>query len=88
MTTYQVLYWKHIPAQIKVQAPGKRPLSVPLPERFQQEIDRVAMKEGLAGTDTYLEQWHWSEKRQREGTAEEVVQAVLQELIQAFDSAR
>ncbi|MBL8227030.1 MAG: virulence factor [Bryobacterales bacterium] len=86
MITFQVLYWKHIPAQIKVQEPGKRPVSIPLPERFQQEIDRVAMKDGLTGTDAYLEQWQWSGKQQREGTAEQAAGAVIAELIQSFDS--
>jgi hypothetical protein len=86
MTTFQVLYWRDIPAQIKVQEEGKRPVSRPLPECFQQEIDRVAMKEGLTGTDAYLEQWHWTVKQQREGTAEQVANAVIAELIQSFDS--
>lgn len=88
MITFQVLYWKHIPAQIKVQEPGKRPISKPLPDRFQQEIDRVAMKEGLSGTDAYLEQWQWSAKQPREGTVEEIAESVIAELIQAFDSPK
>jgi hypothetical protein len=87
MTTFQVLYWRDIPAQIKVQEAGKRPVSRMLPERFQQEIDRVAMKEGLTGSDAYLEQWRWSVKQQREGTAEQVADAVIAELIQSFDAA-
>ncbi len=28
-----------------------------LPERYQLEIDRLAMELGLAGTDEYLNQW-------------------------------
>ena len=80
MTHYHILYWKDIPAQIKVTEQGKRPLSVQLPERFQQEIDRVAMSLGLTGTDAYLEQWHWGEKIQREGSAADVADAVLNEI--------
>ena len=43
-TTYQVLYWREIPAQIRVYA-NSRPKSYQLPERFQLKIDRIAMEE-------------------------------------------
>lgn len=78
MIQYQVLYWRDIPAQIKLFA-GRRPRSHPLPVRFQQAIDRIAMQEGLVGTDDYLEQWHWSAKQERAGTPEDVLQALLRE---------
>jgi len=61
MAIYQVLYWRDIPAQVRVFE-GRRPISRPMPDWFQQEIDRVAMKEGLAGSDAYLDEWRWSEK--------------------------
>ena len=54
MAVYQVLYWKDIPAQIRVYD-GKRPKGYEMPEWFQKEIDRVAMAEGLTGTDDYLD---------------------------------
>jgi hypothetical protein len=38
------------------------------------------MKEGLAGTDDYLDAWEWSDKIEREGDVEEVASAVLAEL--------
>ena len=38
MVQYQILYWKDIPAQIKVYE-GRRAVSRQLPERFQIEID-------------------------------------------------
>jgi hypothetical protein len=80
MARYQVLYWKHIPAQVKVSEGGKRTISRPMPDRFQVEIDRVAMQEGLTGTDGYLEQWRWTPKLERPGPAEEVANALIQEL--------
>jgi Virulence factor len=82
MAMYQVLYWKHIPAQVKVFEDGKRPLSRQMPDRFQIEIDRIAMKDGLSGNDDYLDQWRWTPKRERAGTAEEVADALLRELEQ------
>jgi hypothetical protein len=87
MATYQILYWKDIPAQVKVFR-GKRPVSKPMPDRFQQEIDRVAMKEGLAGTDAYLDQWQWTEKRERDGDVEEVIETLLRELEAVYDERK
>ena len=84
MAQYQILYWKDIPAQVKAFS-GRRPVSRPLPERFQQEIDRVAMREDLAGTDAYLEQWQWSEKRERPGDAEAILEQIIEELVAEFD---
>ena len=85
MVQYQILYWKDIPAQIKVYE-GRRAVSRQLPERFQIEIDRIAMKEGLAGTDDYLDQWQWSPKKDRLGTAEEILDSFEVELQEDFDS--
>jgi len=82
MAKYQILYWKEIPAQVKVFEQGKRAVSRQLPERFQIEIDRIAMLEGLTGTDEYLNEWRWTAKAERSGTAEEVAEALVRELEQ------
>ena len=79
MPQYQVLYWRDIPTQIKVRGDGAR-LSAQLPESFQTFIDRIAMREGLTGTDAYLDQWQWTPRREREGDAVEVLQALEAEL--------
>ncbi len=78
MIQYQVLYWRDIPVQIKLFV-GRRPSSHTLPGRFQLAIDRIAMQEGLVGTDAYLDLWHWSAKQERAGTPEDVLQALLRE---------
>jgi hypothetical protein len=80
MARYRILTWRDIPAQIKVYREGGRPLSVPLPEWYQQEIDRVAMRDGLVGTDEYLAQWQWSGDLEKPGTADEVAETVLAEI--------
>lgn len=84
MAKYQVLYWRNIPAQLKAYE-GSRPVSQALSDRFQVEIDRIAMKEGLVGTDEYLDQWQWSEMQERPGTAREVLEEVAAELEAHFD---
>jgi len=85
MAKYQILYWRDIPAQVKAYE-GARPVSRQLPEGYQLEIDRVAMEEGLAGTDDYLNQWHWTSKLDRPGPAAEVLESVIRELTAEWDS--
>jgi hypothetical protein len=84
MPDFQVLYWRDIPAQVRVFN-GRRPLSKQLPARFQVLIDRVAMDEGLAGTDDYLDQWQWTEKQSRHGDPAELVETLVEELVAAYD---
>ncbi len=79
MVEYQILYWKDLPAQVKASE-GRKRRSRQLPERFQSEIDRVAMTEGLAGTAAYLEQWRWGEKIERDGSLDAVLDEVVREL--------
>ncbi len=80
MARYRILSWRGIPAQVKAWPDSARPLSVPMPDWFGHEIDRAAMREGLAGSDAYLEQWEWSEDLERDGSAEEVATSVVAEL--------
>lgn len=80
MARYRILAWDGIPAQLKVLEDDRRPLSVPLPDWYTQEIDRVAMRKGLVGSDAYLELWQWSAEKERSGSAEEVAAAVVAEL--------
>ncbi len=56
MAEITVVYWRDIPAQVIV-GKGRRSAKAPLPERFEQAIDRAAMKTGLASTDAYLAEW-------------------------------
>ena len=58
----RVLYWQEIPSLIRVTTDDGTQVSRQLPDWFQQEIDRVAMEQGLLGSDAYLEQWQWREE--------------------------
>ena len=40
----------------------------------------LAAERGLEGADDYLAQWRWSEEEQREGSAQDVAQAICREL--------
>ena len=84
MATYTVLYWQEIPSQIKAED-DLDDITVPLDARFMERIDQLASQRGLQATDDYLAQWRWSEPQEREGSAEEVAQAVRRELEAAAD---
>jgi len=49
-----------------------------------EKIDQLAMRRGLHGNDDFLAQWHWSDDEEREGTAQEVAEAVVAELESAW----
>ena len=60
MAELLILYWRDIPAQVIAKA-GRKAAKRQLPERFEQAIDRAAMRGKLTGTDAYLEQWRKSD---------------------------
>ncbi len=65
----RVMYWKEIPVQIQAQDDDGQ-VSAPLDARFQEAADAVAMFDGSAGTDAYLDGWATGEPVDVEGTAE------------------
>jgi hypothetical protein len=76
----QVLYWQDIPSVVRITGDDGAQLSRQLPEWFQQEIDRVAMDQGLIGSDAYLEQWEWREVEPPDGDAAAALDAIEQDL--------
>ena len=86
MTRYRILRWQEIPSLVKAFAEDGTSVSRQLDPWFQQEIDRVAMEEGLIGSDAYLEQWAWSEAVEREGDANAVLDEVEAELVSRRES--
>ena len=79
MAKYQVMFWKHIPAQVKVWD-EKGEVKRMLPDRFQAAIDAYAMKDGSTAMDAYLEAWRWAEPQERPGSAEDVADTLVREL--------
>jgi hypothetical protein len=84
LARYRILAWKEIPAQVQATDATGAKANRKLPGWFGAEIDRVAMREGLAGTDDYLEMFAWSDELERAGSADEVADAVVAELIAAW----
>jgi hypothetical protein len=77
----RVLYWQEIPSLIRVTTDDGTQVSRQLSDWFQQEIDRVAMEQGLVGSDAYLEQFAWRELEPRDGAPNDVLDAVEAELV-------
>ena len=87
MALYQILYWRDIPAQVRVFN-GRKPVSRPMPDRFQLEIDQVAMEEGLEGSDEYLDLWNWTQTQEREGEVAELLDTLVAELEAEHDKGK
>jgi Virulence factor len=79
MATYKILYWQEIPSQVKAED-DQDEVNLQMPARFMERVDRLAMQRGLQGSDDFLEQWHWSDEEDRDGSAQEVASAVVAEL--------
>jgi hypothetical protein len=50
------MYWRDIPAQV-IAKQGRKSAKVMLGSRFQEAIDRAAMRAGKGSSDAYLEDW-------------------------------
>ena len=51
-----LIYWRDIPSQIIVQR-GRKREKAQLSQRFQEAIDRAAMRAGKGGSDAYMSEW-------------------------------
>ena len=87
MPAVTIVYWRDIPAQVIV-GKGRRGTKRPLPERFEQAIDRAAMKTGAAGTDDYLAEWRKAEPVEIDGSPEEVADAEVARIDAEYDQDR
>ena len=82
-----IVYWRDIPAQVIV-GKGRRGTKRALPERFEQAIDRAAMKVGAEDTDAYLAEWRKAEPYTLEGEDAEVADAEVARIDAEYDRTR
>jgi hypothetical protein len=85
MPEVTVVYWRDIPAQVIVGS-GRRATKQPLTERFEQAIDRCAMKVGAHDTDAYLAEWRKGEPYVVEGDAADVASGEAARLESEFSA--
>ncbi|MGJ8617152.1 MAG: virulence factor [Sulfitobacter sp.] len=83
-----IVYWRDIPAQVIV-GKGRRGAKRQLPERFEQAIDRAAMKIGAEDTDAYLAEWRKADPVEVAGDSDDAVaDAELARIDAEYDRAR
>ena len=87
MPEVTIVYWRDIPAQVIV-GKGRRGSKRQLPERFEQAIDRAAMKVGAEDTDAYLAEWRKADPYTVDGDPEEVAEAEAKRLDSTYDTDR
>lgn len=87
MVDVTIVYWRDIPAQVIV-GKGRRGSKAILPERFEQAIDRVAMKIGAKDADAYMEDWRKAVPFSVDGDAQEVANAQAAMLDAEYDGVR
>ena len=62
MASLTIISWRDIPAQVVVKR-GRETAKVQLTARFQEAVDRAAMRAGKGSSDAYLADWKRSEPR-------------------------
>jgi hypothetical protein len=87
MAEITIVYWRDMPAQV-IAGRGRRAAKVALSERFEQAIDRCAMKTGAAGTDAYLAEWRKAEPVEVSGEDAEAAASEAARIEAEYDQAR
>ena len=85
MTTYSILYWQEIPSFVEA-SDGETKKKIQLSDRFQELIDKAAMRRKLAGTDAYLEGFNRGDPVAADGSPDEVANSISEKLEADFDS--
>ena len=62
MASLIVISWRDIPAQVIVKR-GRETAKVQLSARFQEAVDRAAIRAGKGSSEAYLADWKRSEPR-------------------------
>ncbi len=62
MASLTIIYWRDIPAQVVVKQ-GRTTAKIQLSHRFQEAVDRAAMRAGRGSSDAYLADWKRSDPR-------------------------
>lgn len=79
------IYWRDIPSQV-VAKRGRETAKVQLSMRFQEAIDRAAMRAGKGSSDKYLEDWR-REPKTCGNALDDEARAEADRLESAYDDA-
>lgn len=87
MANMTIVYWRDIPSMVKI-GKGRRAVKAALPERFEQAIDRCAMKIGAKDDDAYIAEWREADGGAVDGDAQEFANATAAQLDAEYDSEK
>ncbi|SLN09859.1 virulence factor [Ruegeria meonggei] len=87
MPDVTIVYWRDIPAQVIV-GKGRRGAKRQLEERFEQAIDRAAMKVNAKDSDAYLAEWRKAAPFAIDGDPSEIAEAEAVRLETEYDQDR
>lgn len=87
MPNVTLVFWRDIPAQVIV-GKGRRGAKAALPERFEQAIDRCAMKIGARDSDAYLAEWRKADPYAVDGDQDDVAKAEAARIDAEYDTDR
>ena len=87
MPEVTIVYWRDIPAQVIV-GKGRRATKAILSERFEQAIDRAAMKVGALDSDAYLAEWRKAAHQVGDGAVGDIVARTAAALEDDYDQER
>jgi len=82
-----IVYWRDIPAQIIV-GKGRGASKIQLSERFEQAIDRVAMKVGATDDDAYIGEWRKADPVEVAGEPQDVARQEADRIEATYDKER
>ena len=74
MASLIIISWRDIPAQVIVKQ-GRETAKVQLTHRFQEAVDRAAMRAGKGSSEAYLADWKRSDPRPVSGDLAVAAQA-------------
>jgi hypothetical protein len=74
MASLIIISWRDIPAQVIVKQ-GRETAKVQLTHRFQEAVDRAAMRAGKGGSAAYLADWKRSEPLPVSGDLKAIAEA-------------
>jgi hypothetical protein len=83
-----IVSWRDIPSQVIVKAGRRDQAKVLLSQRFQDAIDRAAMRGKARDADSYLEEWRKAPPEECGDDLEAEAQAAAARIEAAYDDVR
>ena len=76
------VFWRDIPSQVMAKQ-GRKTVKRMLSQRFQEAVDRAAMRAGKGSSDAYLAEWRRTRVK-CDGDLEAAVQSEVERIEQSY----